>query len=163
MPTVALLNGHAFGAGCFLAMAHDYCVQNPTRGYFCLPEVDMGLVIPSTVAVMIKAKAPCPQAYRDAVIEGRRYGGPEALKVGFVDALGGIEETLKLIEDRNLVSKVIPEAVGGLKEDLWREVLVAFENHQTNADWRNSIDLQNMDTDKEVEQKVLKWEKSSKL
>jgi enoyl-CoA hydratase/carnithine racemase len=163
MPTIALINGHAFGAGFFLGLAHDYCIQNPSRGYLCLPEVDLGVVIPSTIAVMIKAKMPSIQVYRDAVIEGRRWGGPQALKAGIVDALGGLEETLKFIEDRQLLTKVLPGAVGGLKEDMWREVLNAFENHQENVDWRDNIDLQRGAFDSETESIVAEWEKISKL
>lgn len=46
MPTIAWINGHAFGAGVFLALAHDYRIQNPAKGFLCLPEVDMGMLIP---------------------------------------------------------------------------------------------------------------------
>ena len=54
MPTITVINGHAFGAGFFLALAHDYCLQNPNRGFMCLPEVDLGVLIPTSIAVMIK-------------------------------------------------------------------------------------------------------------
>ena len=163
MPTIALINGHAFGAGFFLGLAHDYCIPNPSRGYLCLPEADLGIVIPSTIAVMIKAKMPSVQVYRDAVIEARRYSGPQALKAGIVDALGGLDETLKFIEERQLISKVLPGAVGGLKDDLWREVLYAFDNHQENVDWRDTMDLQKGAFDSDAESVVTQWERTSKL
>ena len=41
VPTVAAINGHAFGIGALLALAHDQRVQNSERGWFCLPEVDL--------------------------------------------------------------------------------------------------------------------------
>src|SRR5690349_4823251 len=37
VPTVAAVNGHAFGAGSMLAMAHGYRVMREDRGYFCFP------------------------------------------------------------------------------------------------------------------------------
>ena len=43
VPTVAALNGHAFGWGAMFALAHDQRVQRSDRGWLCLPEVDLGL------------------------------------------------------------------------------------------------------------------------
>jgi enoyl-CoA hydratase/carnithine racemase len=41
VPTVAAINGHAFGAGSMLAIAHDFRVMRVDRGYYCFPEVDI--------------------------------------------------------------------------------------------------------------------------
>src|SRR6478752_109421 len=43
IPSVAALNGHAFGVGALLALAHDQRVQSSERGWFCLPEIDLGM------------------------------------------------------------------------------------------------------------------------
>jgi len=163
MPAIALINGHCFGAGCFIALAHDYSIQNASKGFWCLPEVDLGMVIPSTIALFLKAKFPSLKVYRDAALEGRRYNGPEALKVGIVDAVGGLDETLKFIDERKLVSKIKPGAFGGLKEDTWREVLAGFADHQGNVDWRNTVESEKLETDKKAEESVVAWEDKSKL
>ena len=42
VPTVAAVNGHAFGIGAMLALAHDRRVMRADRGWFCLPEIDLG-------------------------------------------------------------------------------------------------------------------------
>ena len=36
MPTVALINGHAFAGGLMTAMMHDYRIMNPQKGFVCL-------------------------------------------------------------------------------------------------------------------------------
>ena len=41
VPTVAAVNGHAFGAGSMLGVAHDFRVMRADRGYYCFPEVDI--------------------------------------------------------------------------------------------------------------------------
>ena len=40
-----LFSGHTYGAGAFLALAHDYRVMNNEKGWFCLNEVHIGLNI----------------------------------------------------------------------------------------------------------------------
>ena len=47
MPTIALMNGHAFAAGLMLAMFHDYRVMNPHRGFVCLNELEFGAHLPA--------------------------------------------------------------------------------------------------------------------
>jgi len=83
VPTVAAVNGHAFGAGSMLGIAHDFRVMRADRGYYCFPEVD----IPFTpgMAALIQAKL-TPAAAVEAMTTGRRYGGADAEAIGMVTA-----------------------------------------------------------------------------
>ena len=84
LPTVAAINGHAFGAGSMLAIAHDYRVMREDRGFFCFPEVDIRIPFTPGMAALIQAKLP-PQTAVKAMTTGHRYGGQEALASALVD------------------------------------------------------------------------------
>jgi enoyl-CoA hydratase/carnithine racemase len=83
MPTVAAINGHAFAAGGMLALAHDHRVMRADRGYFCLPEVDLGLPFSPGMSALIQARLPKLTAH-EAMVTGRRYGGADAVAAGIV-------------------------------------------------------------------------------
>lgn len=85
LPTVAVLNGHAFAAGAMFAFAHDYRLMREDRGYLCINEVDLATGHPITegMAELIGCRLP-PATFHEMVLTGRRYGGPEALAAGAV-------------------------------------------------------------------------------
>lgn len=99
LPTVAAVNGHAFGAGAMLAIAHDYRVMRDDRGYYCFPEVDIDIPFTPGMAALIQAKL-SPQAAVTAMTTGYRFGGPEALAAGLVDATAAEAEVLTSAVDR---------------------------------------------------------------
>ena len=84
LPTVAAVNGHAFGAGAMLGIAHDYRVMRSDRGYYCFPEVDIHIPFTPGMAALIQAKL-TPQTAITAMTTGRRYGGADAYTSGLVD------------------------------------------------------------------------------
>jgi enoyl-CoA hydratase/carnithine racemase len=90
VPTVAALNGHAFGAGAIVAMAHDYRVMREDRGYFCFPEVDIHIPFTPGMAALVMSKV-TPRTAVDAMTTGRRFDGPGAVAAGLVDAAGSLE------------------------------------------------------------------------
>ena len=85
VPTVAAINGHAFGAGSMLGIAHDFRVMRADRGYFCFPEVDIHIPFSPGMAAIIQAKL-TPAAAVEAMTTGRRYGGADAEAIGLVTA-----------------------------------------------------------------------------
>src|SRR6478609_7918024 len=82
--TVAALNGHTFAAGAMLALAHDFRVMREDRGFFCLPEVDINIPFTKMMSALVRAKLPIRTA-REAMLTGRRYGGPDAVAAGIAD------------------------------------------------------------------------------
>jgi enoyl-CoA hydratase/carnithine racemase len=92
-PTVAAVNGHAFGIGGMLALAHDQQVMRDDRGWFCLPEIDLGLAFHPFMLALITARLP-PRAAQAAMLTGRRYDGAAACTAGIVDAVAPAEDLL---------------------------------------------------------------------
>jgi enoyl-CoA hydratase/carnithine racemase len=82
--TVAALQGHVFAAGAMLSLAHDLRVMRADRGFWCLPEADIGIPFTRGMSALIQARL-TPQTAHVAMTTGRRYGGEEAAAAGIVD------------------------------------------------------------------------------
>jgi enoyl-CoA hydratase/carnithine racemase len=81
--TVAAVNGHAFAAGAMFATAHDFVVMREDRGYWCVPEVDLGLPLTTAMFGVLAAKLP-PATLHEAIVTGRRYNAADAVSAGIV-------------------------------------------------------------------------------
>lgn len=83
MPTVAAINGHAFGAGLMCALCHDIRFMRSDRGFACANEVEIGMVIPEPELALFRHKIPM-NAFFETVQLARRWTGPDALAAGIV-------------------------------------------------------------------------------
>ena len=91
--TVCAMNGHAFGAGGQIAMAHDYRVMRADRGFFCMPEIDMGAPLHPGMTAILQARLPHQTAHR-VISEGHRYPAEEALAAKIVDVVAAEDEVV---------------------------------------------------------------------
>lgn len=160
MPTIALINGHAFAGGCMLSMYHDYRIFNPTRGYLCLNELELGVPLKPAMSSIFRQKT-TPATYRSLVLEAKRFGGRDALEAGIVDGLGGVDEVLALVGERGLVGKAKGGVYGVLKAEMYRETLGYLEGHEVN-ERRDREGLK--EDDRRVEEgkkRVAEWERNA--
>jgi enoyl-CoA hydratase/carnithine racemase len=124
-PTVAAISGHAFGYGAMLAMAHDQRVMRADRGWFCLPEVDLGLEFQPFQLALVRARM-TPQAAHRAITTGHRFGAAEALAAGIVEEVAEPDETeRRACELVGEGAGKAPAVVKALKTALYAEVLAA--------------------------------------
>jgi enoyl-CoA hydratase/carnithine racemase len=126
-PTVAAVNGHAFGIGALLALAHDQRVMRDDRGWFCLPEIDLGLPFQPFMTALIKARL-SDMAASEAVLTGRRYTGSEAVEAGIAHTAADGEELLGAAVNAAAAraGKARPITTQ-LKRDLYASVLTALD------------------------------------
>ena len=125
--TAAAMNGHAFGAGLQLALAHDHRVMRADRGFACMPEIDIGAPLTAGMNAIMRATVPA-ETLRQMMTTGRRYSGPDAVAGRFVHATAP--------EDRVLADAVAaveplvgrdPATMHQLKVDLFREWLPVMD------------------------------------
>lgn len=126
MPTVAAINGHAFGAGAMLATSHDFRVMRGDRGFWSLPEVHLGM--PFTVGMngLLKNRLANQVCVR-AMTTGHRFAADEAIAAGIVDAKAEADEVLSTAIARAAALTSLRKPITPIiKTDLHAEALAAL-------------------------------------
>jgi enoyl-CoA hydratase/carnithine racemase len=133
VPTVAAINGHVFAAGAMLALCFDLAVMRADRGYFCLPEADLGLPFTPGMNALLIARLSPPVAHR-AMVTAHRYTGAEALASGIVSELAPEEEVLDraVALAAALAGKPRP-GVGAIKRGMYVSVIDALNREPSTA------------------------------
>jgi enoyl-CoA hydratase/carnithine racemase len=125
--TVAAMNGHAFGAGAQLALAHDTRVMRSDRGYFCMPEIDMKAPLHEGMTAIIMARLPHQSAH-EVIVTGKRYTAEAALERRIVDHACPEDQLLaRAIELAAPLAAKADEAMRVLKLGMYSGVMEALE------------------------------------
>jgi enoyl-CoA hydratase/carnithine racemase len=122
-PMVAAVQGHAFAAGAMLTLAHDSMVMRSDRGYFCLPEVDLGIPFTAGMNALIRGRLSIATAH-EAMTTARRYGGEDARAAGIAAATASEGEVLDVAVAR--AEERAPKAgavFGAIKARLYAEII----------------------------------------
>ncbi len=128
--TVAACNGHAFGAGAQLLVAHDVRLMRADRGFFCMPEIDMKVYLHPGMTALLAARLPA-QTVHEVIATGRRYGGSDAQAAGIVEQ--ALPEAALLPRALELASGLATKAhpvMKRLKSELYPHVLAAIRQRQ---------------------------------
>ncbi|MET0148562.1 MAG: enoyl-CoA hydratase/isomerase family protein [Acidimicrobiales bacterium] len=125
--TVAALNGHAFAAGAMLAMTHDARVMRADRGFWCLPEADMGVPLAPGMTALIAARLPIATAHR-AIMTAHRWGGDDAVTAGIVDEAVAEDQVLaRAVELATARADTSRDATTALRVGLYGDLIAVLE------------------------------------
>ena len=107
LPTVACINGHAFGGGAILACGFDFRFMRQDKGFFCFPEIDVNIPFTDSMHNIIDC-LPNKQALWELAFTGKRIGGEEAKQKGIVtdcfaeqDLFPKVMELAKFLSSKN--------------------------------------------------------------
>lgn len=117
LPTVALVEGPAFGAGCELACACDFRVGD-ARARFCMPPARLGIIY-SLDGLMRVARLVGLQRARRMFLTADRFHAADAHAWGLLDFLsdeGKAQEQAFALA--RMLAAMAPLAVAGMKEGL---------------------------------------------
>ncbi|MBC2716860.1 MAG: enoyl-CoA hydratase/isomerase family protein [Desulfobacteraceae bacterium] len=76
IPVIAAINGHAFGNGAILSCACDFRFMKSDRGYFCFPEVDLGIPFLPGMIAFVKKAIP-GYKFNELKLTGKKAGAAE--------------------------------------------------------------------------------------
>ena len=121
----AAINGHAYAGGAMFSCCTDLRVMRSDRGYWCLPEADLGLAMTSAMASVVTAKLPAAAAH-EAILTGRRYTATEAHAAGIVHTVTNETDVLNVaIEQATAMATKAPEVLGTHKRLLFGQAAQA--------------------------------------
>ena len=99
IPSIAAINGHAFGAGLMLSLCHDQRIMREDRGFACANEMQLGMRIPLPELALFRHNLPA-NTFFETVQLARRWTGPAALEAGIVQQVADSQNLLDLAQAR---------------------------------------------------------------
>ncbi len=133
-PVIAAINGHAIAGGCILACACDHRVMARGTGRIGLPELRVGVPLPSTALEIVRFVV-SDRNFQEVIYAGQTYSVEEALARGLLDTTaepGDLMETAAAAA--NQLGVLGAEAFAASKAQLRRPTLDRIERYTPEFD-----------------------------
>lgn len=126
IPTIALVNGHAFAGGMCLALAQDYrLASSESKALLSMNELLIRASIPAGMLSVLRAKLTSPQILRDCIY-ARRWTIPQAHKDKIIDEIiiesDILIEAIKFAKSKAVEYKFI-DVLHSIKAETYREAV----------------------------------------
>jgi len=113
VPTIAAITGHAFGNGAMLAGACDFRFMRADRGYFCFPEIDLGIQFAPSMTEWMKRIMPY-HLFVKMQFTGEKIGAAELEKYNVI--MKACENAEKTVEEAVAFAKTFNKSRTSLAE-----------------------------------------------
>lgn len=98
------------------------------RGFWCLPEADIGIPFTRGMSALIQARL-APQTAHEAMVTARRYGGEEAVAAAVVDhAVGEDAVRTTAVELAGSLAGKAGDTLGTIKARMYAPALAALRD-----------------------------------
>jgi len=128
--TIAALTGHAFAGGAILACAFDFRFMRSDRGFFCFPEVDLGIPFFPGMLALIKKAVPMYK-FEEMQYTAKRLTAQECMDHHIVHQTFHMDqlmrEVLSFAKGLNKNREIIRE----MKKRLYKNVVHALDVEDT--------------------------------
>ncbi|MEV6768829.1 enoyl-CoA hydratase-related protein [Nocardia sp. NPDC051030] len=130
-PVIAAVNGHAIGIGLTLALQADIRIV-ADEGAYSVPQVRLG-VIPDAASHWTLPRIAGMAAAAEIMLTGRRFRGPEAIRLGIASQSLPAAEVLPAALEmaRDIATNVAPMSAALCKRLLWEGVSGGLDAAQT--------------------------------
>ncbi len=128
VPVIAAIGGHAFGNGAILACACDFRLMRADRGYFCFPEVDLGIPFLPGMIEMVRKAIPAYK-FNELKLTGKRAGAAELAAAHIIEKAS--DDAEQLLEDAMKFAGTFQKKRGIFaehKKRLHKQVIAAIDH-----------------------------------
>jgi enoyl-CoA hydratase len=117
-PVIAMIDGHALGGGCELALSCDFRFMAQGGVRIGLPEINLG-IIPAGGGTQRLSRFIGRARATELLFEGKQIGGEEALDIGLIHRVYSREELMpKTLEYAHKLANQAPLAIRAIKRCL---------------------------------------------
>lgn len=127
VPVIAAINGHAFGNGSIMSCACDFRFMRSDKGFFCFPEVNLGIPFRAGMNAFIKKAVPMYKLV-EMQLTGNRYTAKEMEAHHVI--LKACEDQADLMAQALAFAKTFKKKrgiFGELKKRLHKEIIEILE------------------------------------